>query len=165
MELYMLIGVPGVGKSTYIAGLTDWLQDNEYVVLSTDDIIAQAAAEIGSTYDEAWGSYIKVAENLMHYQCAAAVADKKIIFWDQTNTTKKGRAKKIKMIPDAYVKHAIVFHYNGDTLAHRLANRPGKTIPIGVLKSMIDHFEFPTLEEGFKDITNILVEDNKVKIL
>jgi hypothetical protein len=34
----------------------------------------------------------------------------------------------------------------------RLSGRPGKHIPKTVIDSMIDNWEEPTLEEGFKEI-------------
>jgi gluconate kinase len=39
-----------------------------------------------------------------------------------------------------------------DELKRRLESRPGKSIPDHVIKSMIDNFEMPTEEEGFKEI-------------
>jgi hypothetical protein len=39
-----------------------------------------------------------------------------------------------------------------DELARRLAGRPGKIIPYPAMRSMIDNWEEPTEEEGFKEI-------------
>jgi hypothetical protein len=56
------------------------------------------------------------------------------------------------MLPD-YEHIAVVFQTpNADELARRLASRPGKNIPAGVVKSMIRGFQMPTEAEGFKEI-------------
>jgi gluconate kinase len=74
------------------------------------------------------------------------------IIWDQTSTSVKARARKFNMLPD-YDHIAVVFKTpESDELAQRLASRPGKNIPDHVIRSMIDNFEMPTEEEGFKEI-------------
>jgi hypothetical protein len=35
---------------------------------------------------------------------------------------------------------------------HRLASRPGKTIPANIVESMMDSFVMPTVEEGFERV-------------
>jgi tRNA uridine 5-carbamoylmethylation protein Kti12 len=42
-----------------------------------------------------------------------------------------------------------------DELARRLASRPGKTIPPEVIERMIENWEEPTLDEGFKEIWRV----------
>ena len=41
---------------------------------------------------------------------------------------------------------------DADELAKRLSNRPGKTIPAHVMRSMIENFDMPTEDEGFTEI-------------
>jgi hypothetical protein len=56
------------------------------------------------------------------------------------------------MLPD-YEHIAVVFRTpNLDELKQRLANRAGKDVPWPVVQGMIDGWEEPTLEEGFKEI-------------
>jgi gluconate kinase len=56
------------------------------------------------------------------------------------------------MLPD-YEHIAIVFKTpEADELARRLASRPGKSIPDHVVRSMIDNFEMPSLDEGFTQV-------------
>jgi gluconate kinase len=64
----------------------------------------------------------------------------------------KSRAKKFNMLPD-YEHIAIVFRTPElGVLKERLASRPGKEIPWDVVESMINKWEEPTKEEGFKEI-------------
>jgi hypothetical protein len=59
------------------------------------------------------------------------------------------------MLPD-YWHIAVVFPTPDlAQLKERLANRPGKEIPWEVVQGMIDNFEMPTEEEGFKEIWRI----------
>jgi len=37
-------------------------------------------------------------------------------------------------------------------LYRRLSNRPGREIPVKVVDDMIDRWQEPTMEEGFKEI-------------
>ena len=56
------------------------------------------------------------------------------------------------MLPD-YEHIAVVFKTpEPEELARRLASRPGKNIPAHVMRSMIDNFEMPTLDEGFTQV-------------
>jgi len=79
-------------------------------------------------------------------------ANNKDVIWDQTNLTAKSRAAKLKMLPD-YYKIAVVFKTpDAEEHARRLASRPGKSIPEGVLRSMAANLELPTEAEGFQEI-------------
>jgi hypothetical protein len=77
---------------------------------------------------------------------------KQDIIWDQTSTTVLSRAKKFRMLPE-YDHIAVVMKTPDEIeLARRLSSRPGKIIPEEVVLSMINNFEMPTLDEGFKEI-------------
>jgi tRNA uridine 5-carbamoylmethylation protein Kti12 len=56
------------------------------------------------------------------------------------------------MLPN-YEHIAVVFRTPPvDVLKARLADRPGKEVPWEVVQGMIDGWEEPTEEEGFKEI-------------
>jgi len=77
------------------------------------------------------------------------------ILWDQTSTTIASRTRKFNMLPD-YEHIAVVFTTPDIVvLKERLASRPGKEVPWEVVQGMIDNFEMPTLEEGFKEIWRV----------
>ena len=74
------------------------------------------------------------------------------MIWDQTSTTINSRKRKFNTLPK-YEHIAVVFATpDKDELAKRLASRPGKNIPDHVMRNMIDHFDAPTEDEGFKEI-------------
>lgn len=146
-KLYMLIGVPGSGKSTWIKNHGD----PAAMVLSTDDKIEAAAQAQGKTYSEVFKDEIKTATGSMDYDLLRALRDGRDIIWDQTNITRKSRKTKLSRIPAAYEKIAVFFPTPQD-LKQRLAGRPGKEIPEPVVLSMINQLEPPSKDEGFDKI-------------
>jgi len=56
------------------------------------------------------------------------------------------------MLPDYYAIAVVFRTPDAEELQRRLDSRPGKTIPPEVIADMIDNFEMPTEQEGFKEI-------------
>ena len=149
MRCYQMIGVPGSGKSTWIKN-QDWALG--LTVVSTDDFVESYAKTQGKSYSEVFDDYMPTAVDLMSKVVVHAREHGHDVIWDQTSTTVKSRARKFRMLPD-YEHIAVVFKTpEKEELARRLASRTGKNIPDHVMRSMIDHFEMPTEEEGFREI-------------
>ena len=147
-KVYVLIGVPGAGKSTWVAN-QEWAKDCIYV--SSDKHVDDYAASVGKTYNEVFKDYATTAVSKMLDDVVAAREVGKDIIWDQTSVSVKSRKKKFSMLPDYY--HIAVVFPTPDAEEHaRRLNRPGKHIPKEVLDSMIKNFEMPTEEEGFKEV-------------
>lgn len=150
-KCYQLIGVPGSGKSTWVAN-QEWT--NECVVVSTDEFVEDYARSVGKTYSEVFADYMPKAVDLMAAKVVSAREAGKDIIWDQTSTTVKSRTRKFNMLPN-YEHIAVVFKTpEHKELIRRLLSRPGKEIPEHVIASMIASWEDPTEEEGFKEIWN-----------
>ena len=148
-KCYQLVGVPCSGKSTWVDN-QDWALP--CAKISTDKWVEIYAKEVGRTYSEVFADFMPTAVDLMAKEVVAAREIGRDIIWDQTSTTIASRAKKFCMLPD-YEHIAVVFKTpEADELKRRLESRPGKSIPDHVIKSMIDNFEIPTEEEGFKEI-------------
>lgn len=144
-----MIGIPCAGKSTWIKnqiwalGLT---------IVSTDSFVEDYARAEGKTYSQVFKDYMPRAVELMAEQVVRARESGHTIIWDQTSTTLASRTRKFRMLPD-YEHVAVVFKTPEiAVLKQRLASRPGKEIPWEVVQGMIDNFEMPTEEEGFKEI-------------
>jgi gluconate kinase len=121
-------------------------------VVSTDNFVEDYAKTQGKTYSEVFDDYMPTAVDLMCKVVVHAREHGHDIIWDQTSTSVKSRARKFRMLPD-YEHIAVVFKTpDEEELSRRLASRPGKNIPAHVMRSMIDHFEMPDEEEGFKEI-------------
>jgi predicted kinase len=151
-KCYQLIGVPAAGKSTWINS-QNWIGGMEYV--STDHHVHAYAKEQGKTYEEVFKDYMPTAVDLMAQEVVAAREAGRDVLWDQTSTTVKSRARKFNMLPD-YYHIAVVFPTPAiAVLKERLASRVGQPIPWEVVQGMIDNFEYPTEEEGFKEIWRV----------
>jgi predicted kinase len=151
-KLYVLVGVPGSGKTTWFKN-QEWT--NECYYISTDKHVEAYAEAHGKTYSEVFADYMPTAvENMTEEVVRARDAGIDII-WDQTSTTIASRIKKFKMLPD-YYKIAVVFKTPERTdLDKRLkerADQTGKVIPKSVVTMMIEYWEEPTKEEGFEEI-------------
>ena len=147
--LFMLVGVPGVGKTTWVKQ-QDWTQ-KDVVVVSTDDIVEQYAQQTDRTYNEVFKEFMPTAVKLMASQVVQAREAGLDIIWDQTSTTKASRAKKIRMLPEYHAIAVVFLTPDRGELDVRLSGRPGKHIPKNVVDSMINGFEMPT-EEEFNEI-------------
>jgi predicted kinase len=149
-KVYMLIGVPGSGKSTWV-NAQDWVKD--CVLVSTDKLIELEAGRQGRTYNDVFKDYIDTATKLMNADVLEAVAEGKDIIWDQTNTGRKSRKAKLAMMP-GYYKIAVVFATpEKEEWQRRINSRPGKMIPEGVLKAMAMGLQRPEPGE-FDEVWN-----------
>ncbi len=148
-KCYQLVGVPGSGKSTWVAN-QDWTAT--CAVVSTDKWVEIYAKEVGKTYSQVFTDFMPTAVDLMAKEVVAHRELGRDIIWDQTSTTIKSRARKFAMLPD-YEHIAVVFRTpEHKELVRRLFSRPGKEIPEHVIASMISSWDEPTEDEGFKEI-------------
>lgn len=151
---YMMIGVPGSGKSTVVDTMMNYFlsQRVEYsekipVVLSTDSILTGIALKTSKTYDEVFHSHIKEAEALMYKELTSAIEHNYNIIWDQTNLSKKSRSKKLFKLPSKYKKIAVVISTPEEEVHKKMLNRPGKFIDEKIISSMKAYFEYPDINE------------------
>ena len=156
-EIVMLIGAPGSGKSTYVKQLLADHPEKNYVLLSTDDLLAAWGEAEGLSYPEAFEKYMKKADQQFKIQFRQAKNTNSNIIIDRTNLTTKGRAKLLKQLPKEYYKSAVVFEVVRDELNRRLAKREietGKKIPDRVVTNMIASYRPPTNAE-FDEIKHV----------
>lgn len=147
----ILIGFPGVGKST-------WISNNKNsprsMVVSTDDIITQVADSHGFTYDEVFKDLIGFAERVFYRNIDIAISGNFNLYVDRTNLTVKGRKKLIDLMkPHGYKFEAVVFSQpDKKEWDRRLQSRPGKNISWDIINDMIKRYEAPNFDEGFDKI-------------
>lgn len=147
--VYVLVGVPGSGKSTWIRN-QDWALG--LTVVSTDAFVEQEAQRLGKTYNDVFADYMPTAVKLMADQVVAARTAGHDIIWDQTSTTVASRKKKFNMLPNYHAVAVVFATPEPAELERRLASRPGKNIPWAVMQGMISGFKAPTEAEGFDEI-------------
>ncbi len=150
-KLYMLIGVPGSGKSTWHCD-QEWLQEAAYI--STDRYVEEYAKNMGKTYSEVFAEVMPKCIDYMIGDIVHAREAGQDIVWDQTSTTLASRARKFNMLPEYYAIAVVFRTPPRDELDQRLRSRydSGKIIPQAVVDNMIEGWEEPTLEEGFEEI-------------
>ncbi len=149
--LYMLVGVPGSGKSTWIA--QNFPDLTGCYVASTDRLLEIYASMRGATYNEVFQDNIDYANKAMMTHVKDAVMYGYNIIWDQTNLTPRSRNYKLAAIPNTYRKIGIFFPVpETEELYRRLDSRPGKTIPEHAIQQMINCLKQPTIAEGFDEV-------------
>ena len=93
--LHMLIGLPGSGKTYWVANRGFYFNT---VVVSTDDIIETIGRQVGMTYNEMFNDITySFAEKMMMHIAKFNINLGKNIIWDQTNLTVKTRKRKLDM--------------------------------------------------------------------
>ena len=152
-QFIMFVGLPASGKSTWRADM----KLDGYEQISTDDLIDAHAAAVGLTYDEVFKDYMPIAEGRFWGAIADAVKNKRNIVLDRTNLSVKTRRRILSKLTNDYSKFAVVFMPPRDSVdraehKRRLADRPGKTIPMNILTMMEKQFELPTKNEGFDSV-------------
>jgi predicted kinase len=150
-KLYLLVGVPGSGKSTWVDE-QEWAHECAYI--STDKYVEEFANNMGKTYSEVFKEVMPKCVDYMVGDVIRAREAGQDIIWDQTSTTLYSRLKKIRMLPEYYAIAVVFVTPEPADLVMRLDSRveSGKIIPDHVVQDMINNFEYPTEEEGFKEI-------------
>ena len=145
----LLVGLPGVGKSTWLDGQL-FETGRLDCILSTDDIIQDIADEYLTTYNAIFSNAIKLAEQIMWYRAEAYVDMNCDVIVDRTNLSVKSRKRFIDFFKSAgYEIEAIAFKTPvDDEHERRLVSRAGKSIPAHVIASMRESYVFPSPAEG-----------------
>lgn len=153
-SLFMLVGLPCTGKTTYLRRKT-LKEFDDAVILSTDEHLISRMKERNISYSESFANFYGEACSVLEQNLRDAVKNDKTIIWDQTNISAKGRAKKLKKIPGHYYKVAVVSpETNVDLLMDRqVACRPEQVVPRSAMESFALNFDMPTESEGFDKVS------------
>lgn len=151
-KVYMLIGLPATGKTTFRKSILVSEPGQDWAVISIDDIIEHAAAEANTTYDAMFYKFSRVATRQATLAAREAYENRCNVIWDATNLTKKIRAEKMRKIPEDYRIYAFVFpEPPREEHRARLARLP-VTISGKILHYMRSRYEPPSMDEGFTAI-------------
>ena len=147
-KMYMVIGAPGCGKSTYIQ---NHLKENE-IVISRDKIrfsMLKDTDEYFSKEKEVYNEFIK--------QIDAAITADVDFYVDQTSLNAAARNKlfsRLKKKPNEII--GIFFTTPLDTILQRNAQRTGRAlVPKDAVINMFNSLTRPTIAEGFTQILEV----------
>jgi hypothetical protein len=176
-KLYVLVGPPSIGKSTWIQ--STFGSEKPYII-SRDDIVDQVASSMGLTYDDMFSGSpdIKEANDIINKKLKdkinnATNQDRDIVV-DMTNMSSWARKNALSAIQgkeSEYEKIAVLFPFQGaeDIIKKVAAKRAAKakaaggskTIPDAAFDRMFANYEDVSTSEGFDKIIH---QDNR-KIL
>jgi predicted kinase len=149
-KIYVCIGAPCSGKSTWINKFLA-SQKEDFVVISSDNIIEDLSAAEGLNYSQGWQKFIGRATAMMKADFREAVNNNRNIIYDQTNMGSKKRKSIISGL-DNYEKIAVVFDCDTKTLFERNRKRAqtsGKFVPEDVILNMLKSFDPISADENF----------------
>ena len=148
-KVILLIGHPLVGKST-------WVKNNypNAKVISRDDIVLEVYGS--DDYNMAF-DYVdqKEVDKILTQRLIQAGLQSDDVIIDMTHMASKRRMKNLMKFPN-HNKIGVVFsHLDDDEIIRRNQYRlitEKKSIPLSVVKNMIQSFQEPNKEEGFDEI-------------
>lgn len=160
-RLWLMVGTPGSGKSTWIKNHKNFFAD-DVAVISRDAIrfsLLNEEEEYFSREDEVWREFVR--------QAALSLDTNVDTILDATHLNEASRGKILRALKD-HLKdveiNAIVINSDLETCLERNEMREGRSyVPRGVIRRMASQFTIPTLEEGFDHIYIYKEEDGKVK--
>lgn len=164
-NIHMLIGLPAVGKSTYVKE-TEHLRNAK--LISSDAYIEEQAAYRQKTYNELFEDLIKNASAKAKYEYYVGLEENVDMVIDRTNMSRKSRQWWIDLAKKEKGNRLIayVFWVPGNAIKEhetRLAARPGKDISKNVIERMKKSYQAPQFDEGFHEIYYVDTFNSSVK--
>ena len=163
-RLWLLAGIPGAGKTTWIANHKHFFAE-DYKVVSRDKI----RFELLDTYGDANGYFSNEKEVWERYVAEAKISlnDNTDTILDATHINEASRGKILRAI-GSYLKdvevNIIVINVTLGTALERNEMREGRAhVPESAIRRMASQMTLPSLEEGFDHIYIYEEENGKVK--
>lgn len=140
-KVYMLIGLPGCGKST-------WTKDRSEKVFSSDEYRDRMFG--GRPQDKQ--SHQKVFDQL-HKDLAATLSEGVDCIYDATNLNRKRRKHFISQVARGHEVEAVLFNIPLNIVHEQNEQRKGdRRVPEEAIDRMLKGFHIPCKAEGFSKI-------------
>lgn len=147
-RLYMMIGIPGSGKSYFLANNN---LVKPYKVVSRDQIRFSLIKE-----DEEYFSKEKEVFNKFIKEIKDGLDGGFNVYADATHINEASRTKLLRALGSSLKSikvEAIVIKPSFDTIIKQNAQRTGREfVPLSVIRRMNYQFTMPTCEEGFNKV-------------
>lgn len=148
--LYMLIGLPGSGKSFYAKSLSE---ETGAIIHSSDAIREEL---LGSEEDQSESP--KVFE-LLHCRVKKDLGDGRDVIYDATNINSKRRKAFLQELIKYDCKKIAIFIATPYEKCLERNNTRNRKVPEHVIKRMYMSFNVPCIQEGFDEVRVIYPED------
>lgn len=151
-RFYMLIGLPGCGKSHWIEQFERENPLVQFVVVSSDNIVRDHATLCGTDYRTAHDALpFETVKSIVMARLVNLTHYKMHIINDQTNLTDEVRQSKLKLIPAEYKRIAVVFKKPLEVILRQQGSpervAQNKIIPADVMAKMVAEFTDPRPED------------------
>ena len=155
-DLYLMCGVPGAGKSTF---LKNHIKEENSIIISRDAIRFSIVKP-----DEDYFSHEDEVLNIFWGQINKTLAEGKNTFVDQTSLTPRARKWLLQHVEGYKHANLIWIDENLETCLKRNELRRGTRayVPRGVIRRMNEQFIEPSLEEGFYRIYRYNSKEDKL---
>lgn len=151
MIVYIPVGLPGCGKSTYFKQLKN--DNSNLVKLSSDAYIEYQGSLLGLSYKDAFPLLIDDATKHYNEQLENSIKNRQDIYIDRTNLSKKSRIKLINKLPKDATIIGIYFDINDEIIDKQNKSRgEGRCINQEIIDNMKKYASKPTIDEGFTEI-------------
>lgn len=160
LDIYVMIGLPGAGKSTHIKEIVDKKNIENYAIVSRDDIrIKLGQCKTGEKYIGTPEEEEAVTEEF-NRELIAAVRKVDTIFIDNLNIRRKYR-DGYKNLLKGYKVRWIYVYVQAPSLEDNIERREGQ-VPVSVFKPMTARVEWPSASEY--DELQIKITDDYGKV-
>ena len=157
-DLYIMCGVPGVGKSTFLKNKNINTKPNT-VIVSRDTIRFSIVKS-----DEEYFSHENEVLTIFWKQINDNLKIGKDVFADQTSLTPGARKKLLKHVKGYNHVYCIWIEADLNICLENNEKRKGTRsyVPRGTIRRMYIQFIKPSLIEGFDDIYHFINKNNKL---
>jgi len=155
-DLYLMCGVPGSGKSTF---LKNYVKKNTSIIISRDEIRFSLLRE-GEEYFSHENEVVKIFWEKINNALAAGYD----VFVDQTSITPRSRKWLLEHIKNYKNANIIWINETLETCLKNNEKRKGtnRYVPIDTIINMKEKFVKPSFNEGFNKIYHYTSRTNKL---